>query len=147
MNISTVGTNIDEFEWDLILEAAWQAWGNAYAPYSKFRVGAAIYLKDGSIVAGCNVENAAYPVCLCAERTALCAAVAQAGARPGKVAALAVVTEANDLTPPCGACRQALVEFADDLPILLANRHKRKLCYLQNLLPDAFMRKNMGTGG
>jgi cytidine deaminase len=146
MNMAAMGTNIDEFEWGLILEAAWRAWENAYAPYSGFRVGAAVYLDDGSIVAGCNVENAAYPVCLCAERTALCAAVAQAGARPGCIAALAVVTEADELTPPCGACRQALAEFADGLPILLANRHASKLCNLQDLLPDAFTGKNMGRG-
>jgi cytidine deaminase len=146
MNVPTLNTNIEEFEWALLLEAAWQAWGNAYAPYSGFRVGAAVYLDSGSIVAGCNVENAAYPICLCAERTALCAAVAQTGARPGCVAALAVVTEADDLTPPCGACRQALAEFGDNLPILLANRHGSKLCYLQNLLPDAFTGKNMGRG-
>jgi cytidine deaminase len=126
-----------------LLDAAWDAWERAYAPSSGFRVGAAICLENGSIIAGCNVENAAYPATLCAERTALCGAVAQAGVRPGQLAALAVVTEASILTPPCGVCRQALAEFAETLPILLANRHQRKLYDLSDLLPDAFTGRNL----
>jgi len=136
-------TTADALEWDTLLDAAWCAWGKAYAPYSGFRVGAAIYLENGSIAAGCNIENAAYPVALCAERTALCVAVAQEGIHPGQIVALAIVTEAKDLTPPCGACRQALAEFAEDLPILLANRHHRKLYNLSHLLPVAFTGKSM----
>jgi cytidine deaminase len=128
--------------WEPLLDAAWRAWERAYAPYSRFRVGAALLRSDGVVVAGCNVENAAYPVALCAERTAVCAAVAQ-GLAPGQLRALAVVTEAGSLTPPCGACRQVLAEFADDLPILLANRTDRSLCRLGVLLPMAFTGRHL----
>jgi cytidine deaminase len=128
--------------WEPLLQAAWQAWGNAYVPYSRFRVGAAIQCLDGSIVAGCNVENASYSIAMCAERTALCAAVSR-GLRPGGLAALVVVTEADTLTPPCGACRQALAEFADSLPILLVNRSTRAHHDLRDLLPSAFTGRNM----
>jgi len=125
--------------WEPLLSAAWGAWARAYAPYSGFRVGAALLWTGdgGGVVAGCNVENAAYPVTQCAERTALCAAVSQ-GLAVGGLQALVVVTEAGQLTPPCGACRQVLAEFAGSLPILLANRTQRSLCELGELLPQAF---------
>ncbi len=123
--------------WTPLLEAAWQAREHAHAPYSHFRVGAALLTATGEVVAGCNVENAAYPVTLCAERGALSAAVA-AGLRPGGLVAAVVVTDVAELTPPCGACRQALVEFAATLPVLLANRHTRCLHHLENLLPHSF---------
>lgn len=130
-------------EWEPLIQAAWSAWEQAYVPYSRFRVGAAVKGLDGNLVAGCNVENASYPVTLCAERTALCAAVTQ-GLRPGGLAALVVVTEASTLTPPCGACRQVLAEFAEALPVLLVNRSSRALCDLRNLLPQAFTGRNLG---
>ena len=123
--------------WTPLLEAAWEARRHAHAPYSHFQVGAALLTATGMVVGGCNVENAAYPVTLCAERGALSAAVA-AGLRPGDLVAAVVVTEAAELTPPCGACRQALVEFAGTLPILLANRHTRQLHRLEDLLPHSF---------
>jgi cytidine deaminase len=123
--------------WEPLLDAAWVAWTRAYAPYSGFRVGAALLRSDGTIVPGCNVENAAYPVSQCAERTAVCAAVSR-GMAAGELLALVVVTEAATLTPPCGACRQVLAEFAGELPILLANRTERALCDLRELLPQAF---------
>lgn len=126
--------------WIPLLEAAWQAREHAHAPYSRFQVGAALLTKGGAVVGGCNVENAAYPVSLCAERGALSAAVA-AGLRPGDLVAAVVVTDVAELTPPCGACRQALVEFAGELPVLLANRHTRQLHRLEKLLPHSF------TGG
>jgi cytidine deaminase len=88
---------------------------NAYAPYSNFRVGAALICSDGSICVGCNVENCAYPAGMCAERAALSGAIA-AGQRI--FSTLVVATEADDPTPPCGLCRQALVEFAPSLEIV-----------------------------
>lgn len=126
--------------WAPLLDAAWKARDHAHAPYSRFQVGAALLTATGAVFGGCNVENAAYPVCLCAERGALSAAVA-AGLRPGGLVAAVVVTDVAELTPPCGACRQALVEFAGELPVLLANRHSRQLHRLENLLPHSF------TGG
>lgn len=123
--------------WSPLLKAAWAARANAYAPYSAFQVGAALLTTTGQVVAGCNVENAAYPVTLCAERGALSAAVA-AGLRPGDLAAVVVVTDVAALTPPCGACRQALAEFAETLPVLLANRDTRALHRLEDLLPHSF---------
>lgn len=126
--------------WNPLLDAAWKAWAQAHAPYSHFHVGAALLTVTGEIHGGCNVENASYPVTLCAERGALSAAVA-AGLRPGGLLAAVVVTEAGQLTPPCGACRQALVEFAGSLPVLMANRDRRELRDLRDLLPECF------TGG
>jgi cytidine deaminase len=126
--------------WTPLLEAAWKARGYAHAPYSRFQVGAALLTKAGTVFGGCNVENAAYPVCLCAERGALSAAVA-GGLRPGELVAAVVVTDVAELTPPCGACRQALIEFAKELPVLLANRVARQVHRLENLLPHSF------TGG
>ena len=124
--------------WQPMLAAAWAAREHAHAPYSGFRVGAALLTHGGSVVAGCNVENAAYPLCTCAERGALAAAVGQGVLRPGGLVALAVVTEAESLTPPCGACRQVLAEFAERLPVLLANRQTRAVFDLADLLPHAF---------
>ena len=128
--------------WEPLIEAAWEARSRAYAPYSGFKVGAAVLLQDGRLQAGCNVENASYGGAICAERGAICAAVA-AGLRPGDLEALVVVTEAPDLTPPCGFCRQVLAEFAEDLPVLLANRSGRALHRLQELLPHAFTGRNL----
>lgn len=127
--------------WIPLLEAAWRARENAHAPYSRFLVGAALLTGTGEVVAGCNVENAAYPVTLCAERGALSAAVA-AGLRPGGLVAAVVVTDTPSLTPPCGACRQALAEFAGSLPVLLANRNARELHRLEDLLPHSFTGRN-----
>lgn len=129
--------------WDALLEAAWTARDRAHAPYSHFQVGAALLTASGQVVAGCNVENAAYPVGLCAERGAVSSAVAQ-GMAPGGLVAAVVVTEAERLTPPCGACRQVLAEFADDLPILLANRQTRQLHHLAALLPHRFGGLHLG---
>ena len=126
--------------WSPLLDAAWRARDHAHAPYSRFQVGAALLTSAGTVFSGCNVENAAYPVCLCAERGALSAAVA-AGLRPGHLVAAVVVTDGAELTPPCGACRQALIEFAKDLPVLLASHQARQLHRLEKLLPHSF------TGG
>ena len=123
--------------WEPLLAAAWEAWGRAYVPYSRFQVGAALLLADGTVVPGCNVENASYPATLCAERSAIGAAVTR-GLAVGGLQALVVVTEAKLLTPPCGICRQVLAEFAEQLPILLVNRKERKLCDIRELLPQAF---------
>ncbi len=116
-------------------EAA-RAMERAYAPYSGFRVGAALLAADGSIATGCNVENASYPAGVCAERVALGAAVT-AGHR--EFLAIAIATEAQEPTPPCGICRQALVEFAPDLVVLSVTRGGGEARWtLRDLVPHAF---------
>lgn len=104
-----------------LLDLARRARDAAYAPYSRFQVGAALQTKDGHTFPGCNVENAAYGLCNCAERTALFSAIA-AGYRPGDFSALAVVADTPEPVSPCGACRQALAELCEGtMPVLLAN--------------------------
>ena len=116
--------------------AALAAMERAYAPYSNFRVGAVLVGDDGSVFAGCNVENSAYPAGICAERAALAAAVAGGGRR---FDLLVVVTEADEPTPPCGMCRQALVEFGPDLAIVSYTRHGGEAHWrLATLLPHPF---------
>jgi cytidine deaminase len=122
-----------------LLSLARDARDRAYAPYSKFKVGAALITRDGRSFQGCNVENAAYGLCNCAERTALFNAVA-AGCRPGDFAALAVVTDTDGVASPCGACRQVMAELCDArMPVLLANlRGDMSETTVEALLPGAF---------
>jgi cytidine deaminase len=119
--------------------AARAARRNAHAPYSRFRVGAAV-LAGGAVHAGANVENASYGLTLCAERVAVAAAVS-AGAR--RLDAVAVASGTAEPTPPCGACLQTLAEFAGpDLPVVLAGARGRRVeTTLGALLPRAFSRR------
>lgn len=130
-------------QWDQLAEAALAARQAAYAPYSKFRVGAALLTEDGRIVGGCNVENASFGLCVCAERTAMATAVA---ARRRGFAAMAIATGASPPAPPCGMCRQFMAEFCVDLPLLLVNdRGERVRTRLGQLLPRAFRWKGAGA--
>ena len=131
-----------------LVDAAREAMTLAYAPYSGFRVGAALLCDDGSpegaIVVGCNVENASYPAGICAERVAVGAAVAR-GLR--RFRAIAVATEADEPTPPCGICRQVLVEFNPALPVLGNARDGRVTHWtLDALLPAPFLPDSMTRG-
>ncbi|MEK9502045.1 cytidine deaminase [Gaopeijia maritima] len=108
----------------------------AYAPYSTYRVGAVLEAHDGSLFDGCNVENASYPLTLCAERGALSAAVA-AGHRAFR--RLALSTEGGEAVAPCGACRQALTEFAPDLEIVSEAGSDVRRWTLSDLLPARFV--------
>ena len=108
---------------------------NAYAPYSKFRVGAAILGHSGRIYVGCNVENATYGATLCAERAAVCSMVASGETR---LAAVAIFTDCNPAATPCGICRQVLAEFADDAPVVVAGPHNHSVLSLAALLPERF---------
>jgi cytidine deaminase len=122
-----------------LLAAAREARGFAYAPYSGFAVGAALLALDGRVFIGCNVENAAYGLCNCAERTAFFAAIA-AGCRPGEFTHLAVVGDTDQAIAPCGACRQVMVELGGpDLIVLQANlRGCLETTTAGELLPRAF---------
>lgn len=106
---------------EVLLSLAREAREQAYAPYSRFLVGAALVTKDGRRFGGCNVENASYGLCNCAERTALFSAVA-AGCRPGDFQAMAVIGDTANPISPCGACRQVMSELCDDdMPVWLGN--------------------------
>jgi cytidine deaminase len=121
--------------------AARAAARNAYAPYSRFRVGAAALAGSGKVFPGCNVENAAYGMCVCAERMAILTAIA---AGESKIRALAVYTPTRTPTAPCGSCRQVINEFGPDaLVISICDTGKRHETSLTELLPQSFGPKNL----
>lgn len=119
-----------------LLDAAWNCRENAHAPYSGFRVGAALLAEDGRIFTGCNVEGANYSLTVCAERVALLKAVSE-GARGFR--GVVVVTEADSPTPPCGSCRQLLWELCGNITVVCENgRGARYVAKLGALLPEPF---------
>ena len=121
----------------LLIAQALEAREKAYAPYSNFKVGAALLLDDGeSVVTGCNVENASYGLAICAERNAICAAVAE-----GRRKFSTIVVAATPLASPCGACRQFIVEFGKDINVISvdANDTSKILRWTSDqLIPDSF---------
>ncbi|MDQ6611380.1 MAG: cytidine deaminase [Gemmatimonadota bacterium] len=122
---------------DTLRMAAEGARANAYCPYSNYPVGAALEAEDGRIFVGCNVENAAFPAGICAERSALASAVA-AGVR--KFRSVVIVSDALQPTPPCGVCRQALVEFAPALDVVSYSASGTARHWsMTDLLPAPFM--------
>ena len=119
-----------------LIDAARRARENAYAPYSEYRVGAAIATEDGSIFSGCNVENASFGATICAERGAIARMVASGGSSP---IACVIVTSGSNPASPCGICRQVLAEFAKDMPIVLVgDGDVRDSTTLAELLPRRF---------
>jgi cytidine deaminase len=119
-----------------LIAAALAVRENAFAPFSKFKVGAAIEDADGGIHTGCNVENATYGLTVCAERVAVLKAISE-GAR--RFRRIAVAADSEALTPPCGACRQILWEFCGDIEIVLVNpRGKIETWRLKELFPRPF---------
>ena len=118
-------------------EAALRALDNAYAPYSNFRVGAALLTKDGQVITGCNMENSAYGLAICAETLAVASAVSQGLTEFDE---MAIATEDSEPTPPCGACRQVLNEFAPKIKISSYTRDGQEATWtLDELLPHAFV--------
>ncbi len=124
-----------------LVERAKTVFNNAYAPYSKFKVAAAVRTKSGRVYTGVNIENASYGLTICAERVAVFKAVSE-GDRD--IEAVAVYTDTEEPTPPCGACRQVIAEFNPDALIVMASRKKTVVVRLSELLPYAFTRKNLG---
>ena len=123
-------------DYEALVQAAIAARERAYAPYSRFSVGAAAQSEAGNVYPGCNIENAAYGPSICAERVALGSAYA-AGDR--RIAALAVVTPTGGPASPCGICRQVIAELAPDAVVVLANlRGERRVTTPQELLPFGF---------
>ncbi len=121
---------------DPLIAAALQARDSALAPYSQFRVGAALVTEDGVIFTGGNIESATYGLTVCAERVAIWKALSE-GAR--RFTRLAVVADTKTLTPPCGACRQIIWEFCGDIPVVLANlRGRAETWRMLDLLPRPF---------
>lgn len=119
-----------------LIESATAVRENAYAPFSQFQVGAAIETEDGEIIDGCNVESASYGLTVCAERVAIWKAISQ-GKR--KIKCIAVVADTEELTPPCGVCRQIIWEFGGDIPVVMGNlKGKTETVQMRDLLPRAF---------
>jgi cytidine deaminase len=126
---------------DELLDKANQAKADAYVPYSHFRVGAALLGKSGRVYTGANVENASYPVTCCAERVALFKAVTE-GER--EFDAIAVTSDSDSLTWPCGVCRQALMEFSPHMDVIASDSTlKNESTKLEALLPHAFSAQDM----
>jgi cytidine deaminase len=118
-------------------QAATKVMKNAHAPYSKFRVGAAIMLKNGRVFSGCNVENASYGLTNCAERTAIFTAVAELGPKI-EIQAVAVTNDRGMACSPCGACRQVIYEFGPNATVFFQGLDGPKQAHIAELLPEGF---------
>lgn len=124
-----------------LIEQAFAVREHAYAPYSQFKVGAALEASDGRVFTGCNIENASYGLTICAERVALFKAISE-GVRDFK--RIVIATSAEKLTPPCGACRQILWEFCGDFEVQLVNTAGvLETIQMKDLLPRAFDDRNL----
>jgi len=127
-----------------LIKKALEVRKKAYAPFSNFRVGAALEAANGRVFLGCNIENSSFGLTICAERVALFKAISD-GVK--KFKRIAIVADTKEPCPPCGICRQALFEFAPDIEIIMANlRGKKKVAKLSVLLPQAFRLKNLLSG-
>lgn len=118
---------------DQLISLAWSVRDRAYAPYSKFQVGAAVLTSSGAIYTGCNVENLSFGLTMCAERVAIGSMVA---AGEGRISQMVVVADTDQPISPCGACRQVMAEFGD-FPVVLVCRHAQLEMKLSDLLPRA----------
>ncbi len=128
---------------DPLIAAARRAREHAHAPFSQFKVGAAIETADGHVVTGCNIENATYGLTICAERVAIFKALSEGHRRFTRIA---IVADTSDPTSPCGPCRQILWEFGGNLEVILANLTDEKARYrVADLLPAPFDARMLGT--
>lgn len=131
------GPTLDKQNRDRLVQAARDAMQHAYAPYSRFRVGAALLTSNGQIVSGCNVENASYGLSNCAERTAIFAAIANSGPQLD-IQAIAVVNDQGVPCSPCGACRQVIFEFGPLATVVFQDAEGWKERPITELLPEGF---------
>jgi cytidine deaminase len=130
-------------DFSVLVDSAIQARQKAWAPFSKFKIGAAILTKDGKIYTGCNIESASYGLTVCAERVAIWKAISDG---QKEFIGIAIVADTEDLTPPCGACRQIIWEFCNDIIVILANlQDQRRTFKASELLPNAFDSKYLTT--
>lgn len=130
-------------EFEDVMEQAFAVLDHAYVPYSNYRVGACIKLNDGTLIQGVNIENASFGLTNCAERSAIFTAYSQ-GYRKADIQMMAVVSNAEKLTTPCGACRQVLAELLmQDTPIILSNRFETRITNIKELLPMNFSQEDL----
>ena len=127
----------------MLIDMATEVMANSYSPYSRFKVGAAIECADGTVFTGCNIENVAYGAAICAEQSAVAAAIS-AGKREFK--RIAVISEGNAYCFPCGKCRQIMGEFSPEMEVLSARADGRYVSYpLSTLLPMAFGKEHLAN--
>lgn len=133
---------VNGYEPEKLVALALEARNKAYVPYSNFHVGAALIADNGRIYTGCNVENASYGAAICAERTAIVKAISD-GAK--SIVALAVSSDSNRATMPCGICRQVISEFCSpNTPLYLSDRNGKFECFrFEEILPFAFKQSDM----
>lgn len=130
--------------YNLLIKEAQNAREYSYSPYSNFKVGCALLCKNGKIYTGCNVENASFGECICAERVAILNAVSQGDKEFLAIAIVGGIDEIYDFTYPCGSCRQVMSEFCNnDLEIVLFDGKNTKLCTLGQLFPNSFDKKSI----
>jgi len=135
------GENTVKEEFKKLIKEAEKARKRAYTPYSKFKVGAAVLCDDGKIFTGCNIENASFGMSVCAERVAIFKAVSEGST---KFEAIAVIGDTDKPCSPCGACRQVISEFGEDIPLIMANlKGDVKIKKIGDLLPEAFGKKDL----
>jgi cytidine deaminase len=137
IGLSMPTKNVPAVTRERLLRSARKVMKNAYAPFSNFRVGAAILTTKGQVFAGCNVENSSYGLTNCAERTAIFSAVAKAGPQL-EIVAVAVVNDQGEPCSPCGACRQVIYEFGPRAVIFYQGEKGPKHNLITELLPDGF---------
>jgi len=128
-------------EFEKLIKEAEKARKRAYTPYSKFQVGAAVLCADGKIFTGCNIENASFGLSVCAERVAIFKAISEGST---KFESIAVIGDTDKPCSPCGACRQVISEFGEDIPLIMANlKGEVKIKKIKELLPEAFGKNDL----
>ena len=134
-----MNSELTEVERQQLLSAATEALASAYAPYSQFRVGAAILTNKGKIYQGCNVENASYGLSMCAERNAIANAIIAEGQDTIEIKAIAVANSQKVPCSPCGACRQVIWEFGQEVEVIFWGNQGWQTSTIKNLLPAGFV--------